>query len=228
MLGILCLALAGSAFAMQASGPVPDDSPISKTSRSAHPAAWQKPVNARKGRSKAPDKNQERPPNPFDASPQPATVTLKNGELTIKANNSDLGQILRSLSDLSGMAIEGLDTSDRIFGMYGPGNPSEVLTALLSGSRYNFVIVGDRSNGAPRRLLLTAKTGKAPTAAEVRSNAPPAAAETPPTPPPTATLPPGVAPEKEDTEEDRTKRIQQMLRRLKTQHDQQQQNASPQ
>ena len=217
-LGIFCLALAGSlagsALAMQASGPVSANVRVHVATKSTHPARGRSAI-VRKQRSNTPEKKPEKPPNPSDASAQPATVTLKNGELTVKANNSDLAQILRNVSDLSGMTIDGLHTSDRIFGVYGPGNPSDVLTALLSGSGYNFIIVGDRSDGAPRKLLLTAKTDKAPTAAEAPPSSPPAEA------------PPPVVPDTQDSQS-RDARMTQMMRRLETQHKQQQENAAPQ
>jgi hypothetical protein len=104
-------------------------------------------------------------------------VSLKNGRLTIQANNSDLTQILRDVAHVSGMTIDGINKSARVFGQYGPGDPSDVLTDLLAGSGYNFVIVGDRADGAPRELLLTAKNSNAPV--PTPSNPPPAVVAAP-------------------------------------------------
>lgn len=89
---------------------------------------------------------------------EPASISLKSGELTVGAHNSDLAQILRNIAQLSGMQIEGLGHSSRVYGVYGPGKPQAVLTELLSGSGYNFMMVGESRDGAPRRLLLTAET----------------------------------------------------------------------
>jgi hypothetical protein len=75
-----------------------------------------------------------------------------------RANNSDLTQILQKLSDLSGMAISGLDKGPRIFGVYGPGNSRDVLADLLVGSGYNFLIVGGAIDGTPRELVLTSQS----------------------------------------------------------------------
>jgi hypothetical protein len=86
---------------------------------------------------------------------QPAKVSLRNGMLTVEASNSDLTQILKNLADMSGMIVEGLGKGPAVFGVYGPGNPREVLTELLVGSGYNFIMIGSCSSGAPRKLVLT-------------------------------------------------------------------------
>jgi len=94
------------------------------------------------------------PPPPADSAAQPAQITLQDGRLTVNANNSDLTQILKDLSGKSGMTIQGLSKSVRIFGIYGPGNSRDVLSSLLTGSGYNFMIVGGADGSAPRELLL--------------------------------------------------------------------------
>ena len=99
---------------------------------------------------------------PKDAAAKPASVDLTNGKLTIQANNSDLGQILRDLARISGMTIDGLTKGPRVFGVYGPGNSGEVLADLLVGSGYNFIMVGDVATGAPRELLLTPQSSRSP------------------------------------------------------------------
>lgn len=99
------------------------------------------------------------PPRPTDMAPQPATVTLRNGRLTVVANNSDLGQILRTIASDGGMTVSGFSNTARVFGVYGPGAPGDVLTDLLSGSGYNFIMSGETASGAPRELVLTAQTG---------------------------------------------------------------------
>jgi hypothetical protein len=90
-------------------------------------------------------------------------VTLKNQTLMVEASNSDLNQILKNVGELSGMIIDGSIVSARVYGTYGPGNPSEVLTSLLVGSGYNFMMVGLTAEGAPRELVLTVQNGGAAT-----------------------------------------------------------------
>jgi hypothetical protein len=94
-------------------------------------------------------------PNLFDQPATPATVTANNNELTVKADNSSLSQILHQVSSAMGMKLDGLGGDERVFGSFGPGAPREVLTALLDGTSYNVMMVGDLPNGAPRELLLS-------------------------------------------------------------------------
>jgi hypothetical protein len=103
-----------------------------------------------------------------DAPVQPATVLLSNGMLTVQANNSNLTQILNDLAEISGMTINGLDMDSRVsgdlrvFGDYGPGNSRDILAGLLTGSGYNFIMVGSTGDGTPRELLLSSQTNAAP------------------------------------------------------------------
>lgn len=105
-------------------------------------------------------------PSLFQQPPVPATVTAATNQLTVKAENSSLAQILHQISSTTGMKLDGLGGDERVFGSFGPGAPREVLTSLLNGTSYNVMMVGDLPNGAPRELLLTsrAKGGPAPSA----------------------------------------------------------------
>jgi hypothetical protein len=88
------------------------------------------------------------------------------------ADNSSLAQILHQVSSATGMRLDGLGGDERVFGSFGPGAPREVLTALLNGTSYNVMMVGDLPNGAPRELLLTSRApnGGAPVAANANPN----------------------------------------------------------
>lgn len=88
---------------------------------------------------------------------QPGLVSLQNGKLTIQANDSELAQILGSMSALTGMKIQGSASMGHVFGVYGPGPPSDVLAQLLAGSPYDFVIAGMTADGLPRELVLNAR-----------------------------------------------------------------------
>lgn len=96
-------------------------------------------------------------------TPEPPQVTLQNGRLTVRAQNSDLGTILGDIARLSGMRIQGADTRAHVFGVYGPGDVRQVLTELLDGLGDNFMLVGGTQDGTPQELLLTAR-GAAPPA----------------------------------------------------------------
>jgi len=103
-------------------------------------------------------------------------VNLTSGKLTVRANNSSLSEILHEISKTSGMKVEGLQTSgggQRIFGIYGPGAPRDVLSELLDGAGYNVLMLGVTSSGAPRELALTVRSNgtAAPTAQPQPDNA---------------------------------------------------------
>lgn len=93
------------------------------------------------------------------ASP-PVSVTFQSGLLTLHSQGGDLVDILQQVSTVTGMLISGSVQSNHVYGDYGPANPSNVLTDLLSGSGYNFMMVGTTNGGAPRELLLTQKGGE--------------------------------------------------------------------
>jgi hypothetical protein len=93
------------------------------------------------------------------SSPQapavPAVLSLSSGQLTIQAKNSSLRSILDRLQAMTGTRIEGLSMDERIFGVYGPGDPQKVLAELLDSSNYNVLIAGRRLDGAPREIVLS-------------------------------------------------------------------------
>jgi hypothetical protein len=77
----------------------------------------------------------------------------------VDANNSSLSKILDDLAASSGMTVDGLSAKDqRVFGIYGPGNPRDVLSSLLDGAGYNFLMVGTTQTGTPREIVLTARS----------------------------------------------------------------------
>lgn len=161
---------------------------------------------------------------------RPAVVTLKDGELTVRANDSDLSQILKELATISGMAIDGLNNGPRVFGVYGPGNSRDVLSALLIDSGYNYIMVGNAGSGTPRQLLLTPRNGQALALPVINPHASvssddeddqPATETSPSTLVP---LGPGaiVPAPAQDSSEDDNRRAQQNMQRLQHMHEQQQ------
>jgi hypothetical protein len=95
----------------------------------------------------------------LDQPAKPAQIHVDAGQLSVKADNSTLSDILHDISSQTGMTVDGLSRDLRIFGSYGPANPREVLSALLDGAGYNVMMVGSLDNGAPRQLMLTPRTG---------------------------------------------------------------------
>jgi hypothetical protein len=99
---------------------------------------------------------------PVTESPSPAhraEVTFSDGLLTVRANDSSLHQILRSISRRTGMKITGSIADLRVFGDYGPAAPGTVLATLTDGTGVNMLL--REGNGAPLELVLTPRTGAA-------------------------------------------------------------------
>ena len=101
------------------------------------------------------------PPSLLDKPAEPATIDLASGSLTIHADNSSLTEILNRVKADSGMSVDGLNADQRIFGSYGPGDPQDVLYALLHGSGYNVVMLGRTETGTPKELALTPRSAGA-------------------------------------------------------------------
>ncbi len=103
----------------------------------------------------------QQPSQPESPAQQPAKraqVDLANGMLTVAADNSSLNQILREISRVTGMKITGGVTDERVFGSYGPADPSTVLATLIRGTGSNMMIVLDAKQ-APTELVLTPRAG---------------------------------------------------------------------
>ena len=97
----------------------------------------------------------------LDQSAVPAAINFVSGKLTIQATNSSLRAILHDIESRTGTKVEGLSRDERIFGVYGPGNPQEVLAALLDDSGYNVLISGRKDDGSPREVVLSARNASA-------------------------------------------------------------------
>jgi hypothetical protein len=170
-----------------------------------HPRHHKKPV-AVPISAPAPPPQPTVAPSLYEQPAVPATVTASGNELTVKADNSSLSQILHQVSTATGMHLDGLSGDERVFGNFGPGAPRAVLTSLLNGTSYNVVMVGDLANGAPRQLLLTrrdaggtssqaANAGQNPTHTdEDASDDSGASDDSDDTPPPMQYTPPSIAP----------------------------------
>ena len=86
------------------------------------------------------------------------------GLLTVAAENSTLADILKSIETVTHASLEGTQPdAERVFGQFGPGAPRQVLNSILSGSHYDFILVGgvDDSGGVERIML--SPHGTAPT-----------------------------------------------------------------
>ena len=102
---------------------------------------------------------QTMPPVPatlMNSTPVKPNVTLEGGLLTIDAPNSTLSDVLSGVRRATGATIEGASPNERVAVRLGPGNPREVIAALLYGTPYDYVILGSQDRpDAVTRILLT-------------------------------------------------------------------------
>ncbi|HUO61312.1 MAG TPA: hypothetical protein VMU24_11635 [Candidatus Acidoferrales bacterium] len=104
-------------------------------------------------------------------------VTMQNGLLSIDASNSNLSDVLAAVHRATGAVIDGAGSaSERVVVHLGPGRPNEVISSLLNGSRYDYVLLGSAQQpGAVTRVMLSVRQGgdQFPTP-QAASNVPPA------------------------------------------------------
>jgi len=87
-------------------------------------------------------------------------VSYQNGQLTIIAPNSTLGDILRAVRKQTGAEIEVPDAKERVVTHLGPAPAAEVMAELLNGSRFNYILLGSPDNAhALTKVVLVAKSG---------------------------------------------------------------------
>lgn len=102
----------------------------------------------------------EQPKWPVNDPPAQPSVTWNSQGLHIQATNSSLRTILNQISTETGAKIEGLNADERVFGEYGPGQPRDVLSQLLQGSNYNFLLLGNPDSAL--KVVLSGRNGGAP------------------------------------------------------------------
>lgn len=138
----------------------------SKTvSAAAKAPAHKSKAHARKS-APAPEVPQTPPPPPTleQQAPAPPQVSYLNGQLTIDSRNATLSQVLRSVQTQTGASVDMPSGagSERVVAKLGPGKPKDVLAALLNGSKFNYVILGDANNsGGVQKIILLSKNSSA-------------------------------------------------------------------
>jgi len=103
-------------------------------------------------------------------------VTYRDGQLTIKALNASLGDLLRAVSTQTGAVIEfpAERAGDAFSAQAGPGPVRDVLATLLNGSRLNYVMLGSPGNpNLLQRMILTNSEQPAGSATSAMSGQPP-------------------------------------------------------
>jgi len=168
-------------------------------------------------------------PSLGDKPAGPAHVTLNGGSLAVNANNSSLSQILKDLEATSGMTVDGFDKDSRVFGVYGPGPPRDVLSELLDGAGYNFLMVGETNAGTPREVVLTARSNAPITTGQASAQHEEEEEEPPPPPPPVEEVTPKTpTPNPADQRPRTPQEMLQELQRIRQQQQQPQGGQAPQ
>jgi hypothetical protein len=101
----------------------------------------------------------------------PPKVTYQNNQLTIVAENSTLGDVLRAVKVQTGATIDlPANTNARVVANLGPGPSRDVLAHLLNGTLFNYVLLGTVNDpAAVGKIILIPKPvgNEAQTAANV-------------------------------------------------------------
>ncbi|MFZ0801186.1 MAG: hypothetical protein WBQ09_15310 [Terriglobales bacterium] len=122
------------------------------------------------------------PLRPEQMPATPPQVAFQDGQLSITAQNSTLGDILRAVRNQTGANVDvPANATERVAGNFGPGPARDVLSSLLNGSHFNYVLLGSASNAdALERVILIVKssTGEPSATPETASATAPAPAET--------------------------------------------------
>jgi len=97
------------------------------------------------------------PLTPEQMPAQPPQVSYLDGQLTIIAANSTLGDILTAVQKQTGANIEvPAGANERIAGRMGPGLARDVIAQLLNGSRFDYVMIASATNPSGiEHLVLT-------------------------------------------------------------------------
>jgi hypothetical protein len=99
--------------------------------------------------------------HPALTPPAPAADVTWNGALLqVKAKGSSLRDILRTVSQETGMKITGGVPEEQVFGNYGPSPVQDVMAQLFEGIAVNMMLLND-SPTRPKELVLTQRNGAA-------------------------------------------------------------------
>ena len=86
-------------------------------------------------------------------------VTYRDGLLTVQALNSNLSSVVTAIRNKTGIEFEGAENiTERVAISLGPAPEGDVLAAIFSGSKYDFVALGrPDSPSIVQRVILTVK-----------------------------------------------------------------------
>ena len=131
-------------------------------------------------------------PAPAAPAQPPLTVSFKGGLLKVNANRASLSQVLFAIHERTGaeIAIPAGAEQEQVVADLGPAAAPEVLTHLLNGSKFNFLILSSASdpNMLDRVILSARPEGPTPAyhqpLAQVQEPEPEVPVQSPPPPTP--------------------------------------------
>jgi hypothetical protein len=100
---------------------------------------------------------------PKQTAATPPRVTFHDGLLSIHAENSTLGDVLKEVQSATGASIDSPGVaSERVYVNLGPGLPRDILASLLNGSRYDYIMIGSQQqpNSLARVMLTMRQTSR--------------------------------------------------------------------
>lgn len=102
------------------------------------------------------------PPTPTLAPPQPKKVDIsfQDGRLSVTSRKASLAEVLNELRIQTGadIVVPAGAEQEVVAVVLGPSSPRDVISRLLDGSRYNFIIVGtDKDANQVERVVLSPK-----------------------------------------------------------------------
>jgi hypothetical protein len=107
---------------------------------------------------------------PVAAPPPPLAVSFSQGKLTIHCNKASLSEVLFAIHQRTGaeIAIPAGAEQETVVAELGPASAPEVLSNLLNGSRFNFLILSSATDPAILdKVILSARPeGPAPAVAK--------------------------------------------------------------
>ena len=105
---------------------------------------------------------QIRPPAPHPAAAvKPAAlVSFQNGLLSVRTKNATLAQVLFEVHRQTGadIAVPAGAELEQVVADLGPAPAKDVLAALLNGTNYNFILLGNDGDATIQRVIISPKS----------------------------------------------------------------------
>jgi hypothetical protein len=173
MIAMACVlaTISGGALAQNTGAQAPAPRKTHALTKKTHASTKKKALTAKKASAKEesshvkavapaqPVPAQAMPPIPatlMNSAPVAPNVTMADGLLTIDAPNSILSAVLDGVHKSTGAVVEGASPTERVAVRLGPGNPRQVIAALLQGTPYDYVILGSQEGQeVVTRIVLT-------------------------------------------------------------------------